>query len=871
MERYSVAGCRAVEPSPALVAGSSARDGGQEARSSLCRRGVKVGTRDDLGAGADATVRECASGQKVFGRYTLKTVLGRGGMGIVWLARDEELESELALKFLPDVVVHGRSLLEVLKREMRRSLELTHRNIVRIHDFVFNESSACISMEYVDGNTLANLRLEKEQKVFEPNELSGWTGQLCDALDYAHNQARIVHRDLKPENLMVNRSGDLKVSDFGIARNLGDTVSRVTMEQGHSGTLVYMSPQQLDGERDTHLDDIYSLGATLYDLLTGKPPFYSGNLDRQIRERVAPSMTKRRREFNIEPALVPATWEEVVAACLAKDPAKRPQSTAEVARRLQLDAPRRGWARPITITRTKKKALAIIAIAALFVIGLVGLYFGALKWHGKPVTASAAQAAPPTAAIPEKSIAVLPFENMSAEKDDAFFADGIQDDVLTTLGKIKELTVIARSSVMNYRGAALAGKLREIGKTLGVSHVLEGSVRRSANRVVINVQLIDTRDDHQVWSERYDRTLTDSIGLQGELATEIAHALRATLDPEEQARLATRPTNNPEAYVLYLKARDKERTSASLEDASAIDGIYDQAITLDPKFAVAMARQSIWNSGTYFEARSQERKSKAHALAMEALRVAPDLPEAHIALGEWFRMAERNYDAALKELSIAAQAIPNDPEILEVMGVLYRRQGRWREALATFRRAQELDPRVPHHEVAQTAAMLRDWHTATVEFRHALELAPDDVHIKQSLASALMIGEGDFAAAKAILETIPYPERDNRGNPVGDDMLLRCQLFMLERDFAGAEKVLVEFPAEEFPPPFNGRKTFLFACTALARGDPATARVLFEKARPGYESAVQDHPDEPKFLARLGLLYAYLGRKEEALRESRRA
>ncbi len=157
-----------------------------------------MGTRDDLGAGADATVRECASGQKVFGRYTLKTVLGRGGMGIVWLARDEELEREVALKFLPDVVVHDCSLLEELKRETRRSLELTHRNIVRIHDFVFNESSACISMEYVDGNTLATLRVEKEQKVFEPNDIANWTSQLCDALDYAHNYARIIHRDLKP-------------------------------------------------------------------------------------------------------------------------------------------------------------------------------------------------------------------------------------------------------------------------------------------------------------------------------------------------------------------------------------------------------------------------------------------------------------------------------------------------------------------------------------------------------------------------------------------------------------------------------------------------------------------------------------------------
>src|SRR5438477_3522049 len=201
-------------------------------------------TEQRSGDVAEATLREYGSGQKLFGRYTLVKILGRGGMGVVWLARDEELEREVALKFLPEVVVHDRSLLNELKRETRRSLELTHRNIVRIHDFVFDEISACISMEYVDGDTLANLRSEKEQKVFEPNEIAGWTGQLCDALDYAHNQARIVHRDLKPANLMVNKQGDLKVSDFGIARSLGDTVSRLTMEQGRSGTLVYMSPQQ---------------------------------------------------------------------------------------------------------------------------------------------------------------------------------------------------------------------------------------------------------------------------------------------------------------------------------------------------------------------------------------------------------------------------------------------------------------------------------------------------------------------------------------------------------------------------------------------------------------------------------------------------
>src|SRR5213080_2269514 len=304
-----------------------------------------------------ATSRESVGGQKVFGRYTLVKVLGRGGMGIVWLAHDEELERDVALKFLPDLMIQDRALLDQLKRETKRCLELTHLHIVRIHDFVHDERSGCISMEYIDGETLSNLRAAKEQNAFEPSDLSGWTIQLCDALDYAHNHAKIIHRDLKPANLMVNQRGDLKVSDFGIARSLGDSLSKITMEQGRSGTLVYMSPQQLDGERATHLDDVYSLGATLYDLLTSKPPFYSGNLDRQIHERVAPSMTERRKELDIEPALVPPVWEETVAACLAKDPAKRPQSTAEVAQRLQLAPTQTRTVTTVPATSSSRKVL----------------------------------------------------------------------------------------------------------------------------------------------------------------------------------------------------------------------------------------------------------------------------------------------------------------------------------------------------------------------------------------------------------------------------------------------------------------------------------------------------------------------------------
>jgi serine/threonine protein kinase len=288
----------------------------------------------------DATIRDFANGQKVFNRYTLIKTLGRGGMGVVWLARDEELERNVALKFLPELIVHDRAVLGDMKRETRRSLDLTHKNIVRIYDFVHSDQSGCISMEYIDGDTLSNLRADKPHKVFEPHELAEWTSQLCDALDYAHNHARIIHRDLKPANLMVNQRGDLKISDFGISRSLSDSVSMLTMEQGRSGTLVFMSPQQLDGERGTPADDIYSFGATMYELITSKPPFSSGNIDRQIREKIPPLMADRRKDLEVEGEMIDEVWEKVIAACLAKDPARRPQSFVEVAQRLGIDSPK---------------------------------------------------------------------------------------------------------------------------------------------------------------------------------------------------------------------------------------------------------------------------------------------------------------------------------------------------------------------------------------------------------------------------------------------------------------------------------------------------------------------------------------------------
>ncbi len=327
---------------------------------------------DDIDFGQ--TIRGFAEGQKVFGRYTLRHILGRGGMGIVWLAEDEKLDRSIALKFLPDIVTSDPVAIDDLKRETLRCLELTHPGIVRIHDFLDNGTHSAISMEYVEGLTLSAWRIEKANRVFEVAEAQPWITTICEAIEYAHSRARVVHRDLKPSNIMLTAKGEIKVADFGIARSISDSVSRVSVPSAAtSGTLVYMSPQQLTGKAPSALDDVYSLGATFYELLTGKPPFYNGNIHHQIENIIPPSMADRRAELQVEGTKpIPEHWEQVVAACLAKDAQLRPQSVAEIADRLAGKTRPAHLPEPVQVKKPSpdRRLIAAGIALALVVIGL---------------------------------------------------------------------------------------------------------------------------------------------------------------------------------------------------------------------------------------------------------------------------------------------------------------------------------------------------------------------------------------------------------------------------------------------------------------------------------------------------------------------
>jgi TolB-like protein/Flp pilus assembly protein TadD len=523
------------------------------------------------------------------------------------------------------------------------------------------------------------------------------------------------------------------------------------------------------------------------------------------------------------------------------------------------------------VVRTKGRKLAVVTvIGAIVAIALFA--FGTTR--GQRMFAQLIGVAPFRLGANDangKSIAVLPFENMSDTPAEAFFAAGIQDDVITSLAKIQELKVISRSSASSY-GVGSGRDLREIGRQLGVAHILEGRVRRTDDRVLVNVSLIDTRDGHQVWAERYDRTLADSLTLQGELATEIASALRATLSPEEKARVEAKPTDNPDAYVLYLRARDYQTRPIPLtEDIETAVRLYSEAIALSPDFALAHARLSAALSYTHlYYSPTKEVESRARAEADEALRLRPDLGEGHLARALWFYWTQKDYEGALRELEIAGRFSPNDVEVESIRGYIRRRQGRWRDALNALEQAMVRDPRNGQiaGELFASRYAVRDWAEAARAGERASALSLDLPTLRVNRSYVEFWARHDPAAIRAALQAVPEGL-----DPDGSVTLANWDSAILSGDFAAAEDALknsrVERPRTVFGTPFP--KSYLFACIALARGDAAAAQPLFEDARPRMEAEVAAAPLDAFRHAHLGLLYAYLGRKDDALREGRRA
>jgi TolB-like protein/Flp pilus assembly protein TadD len=481
-----------------------------------------------------------------------------------------------------------------------------------------------------------------------------------------------------------------------------------------------------------------------------------------------------------------------------------------------------------------------------------------------------------------KSIAILPFENFSNKPENAYFADGIQDDILTNLSKISDLKVISRTSVMAYRGKPKA--VRQIGKELGVAAILEGSVRREGNRVRVNVQLINAANDEHIWAEDYDRDLTDVFAIQTDLAKKIAHELQAQLSPSEQEQMTRKPTENGEAYLAFVEAHNLQ---AAVEDRAKLNQavqLYERAIQLDPKFILAIANLSILHSWLYhnFEPTEAER-DRAKKYADQALTLAPDLPDAHLARGYSLYYGERDYEGALREFDIAQRGLPNDAQVYLVIGAIQRRQGKWKESTANLEKAVSLNPNDtwPLQNLFFNYQMQRDFVAANRVVDRALALDPKSFSLWSLKAKLAVLERGDFSVAEKGLAAFQQEMNKAGGKPPGDRSpeaaaelaLAKGNVFLFQHKYSEALEAFGQFPNEAAAGKPHGLvEARLFEGIAHEKlGQTAEAQSAFRQARELAEAAVREAPNEPSRHAMLARALAHLGEKEAAIAEAKRA
>jgi TolB-like protein/Tfp pilus assembly protein PilF len=526
--------------------------------------------------------------------------------------------------------------------------------------------------------------------------------------------------------------------------------------------------------------------------------------------------------------------------------------------------------------------LVIVLIVLGFPVAMILAWAFDLTTKGIKRTEDIVSEQKPSTKIPEKSIAVLPFENLSDNQENAYFADGVQDDILSNLAKVADLKVISRTSVRQYRGTGR--NLREIGTALGVAHILEGTVRRSGNRVRINAQLINANTDAHIWADTFDREATDLFALQSELAEKIATALQANLSPREKASMQVHPTAHLDAYDLYLRARDLFRWSGAgdpRENGEKALRLLEQAIARDPQFALAYSLASRFHNELYWFGfdKTRARLTKAKAAVDTALRLHPELGDAHLALAYHYYYGYRDYDRAQAELAVALRATPNDAEVWDGMAAVYRRQGRWDEAVANFERARQLDP---HNaaviwNLAETYLSLCRFEEADKVFGDGLTNNPQARLFSLACGAIDLKRDGNTEPLSAALKNLP---RDF--DPGGAVTTVAIRLSLMNRDYSEAARWLessrrdllndtglggmaATIDGYSFP------RTWYGGLIARGRGDENAAQRAFIKARETVQADFKQWPDDAKTNIMLALVDAALGRRDDAIKEGRRA
>ncbi|HEY3662718.1 MAG TPA: protein kinase [Chthoniobacterales bacterium] len=788
--------------------------------------------------------------------------LGRGAMGITYKARDTNLDTPVALKVINFRFSTQPEARRRFLHEAQAAAQLRHPNVASVFHFGTNgvteeggEGDCFYAMEFVEGESLES-RVQRTGPLAPVLALE-MALQVARALAAAE-QRGLVHRDLKPSNIMLVTEEEetaaakaaskfhvgtwVKVIDFGLAK-----INQTDGAPGRFlGTVAFSSPEQREAREVDVRSDIYSLGATLWYSLTGRIPF-GRSLAQGPRQKESALPLNLLAERKVPRAIV-----ALFTSMLAYDPNDRPRTAAELVAALRqcLRDSVKGSQPHGRARRWAALAGGFSATAALIALAF---YLASL-------------------ALPRgESLAVLPFRNLSVDPANAFLAEGVEDDILSRLVKIHGLKVIGRLKSAQYR-ADTPRDVRAIGETLGVRHLLEGSLRRDGDRVRLHVSLVDTRDGHEVWSEAYDRKLPEAISLQGGVANDIAEALNVTVSPEEKQGVRAGSTHNPDAYLLYLQGRKLENSPTfAVSSYEAADVLYSQAIALDPGFALAHARLASTLSLLYrFRGPNDTLKVRARMEVREALRLQPDLGEAHLANGLFYYRIERDFPRALTELEVAHRLLPSDGEAVSYAAYIDRRKGRWRESRVRLAQAVALEPlnRTFEEELHATACLLRDWPAAARPMDRAIVLSPEMPILKGERALIDFWQSGNLAPLQKF-----FAGFTDYGGPEGAVAWSRWDCALLSRDFPAAHAAIDGFPFETLSAVLSGPipKAYLEGCTWLAQGEKAKAQEAFDIARPAMEAESLAHPDDSIRHARLGLLYAYQARKAEALREGERA
>ena len=700
---------------------------------------------------------------KLIGHYRIESLIGVGGMGEVYLARDEQLGRKAALKLLPNNLTTDEAQLSRFKNEARSASALNHPNILTVYEIGAEGNVQFIATEFIEGVTLRTSIARRRMKPYAALEIAV---QVASALAAAH-EAGVVHRDIKPENIMLRPDGYVKVLDFGIAKlteqrqasrdHRVETTALLQTRPGLVlGTAHYMSPEQARGQKVDARSDIWSLGVVLYEMVTGSPPFRGETPS----DCIAAILTTEPPPLSGVLPDVPPKLESILQKALRKNSDERYQTIKEMLADLRISQ-EPTW-KLIAPCRRPKHVPIHLSAESNVISAACYLLWRRRCWQPLRLSSYFFFGAP--ARLPnEKSIAVLPFENLSEDKSNAYFADGIQDEILTRLSKIADLKVISRTSTQRYKKTHQ--NLSEIAKQLGVANLLEGSVQKTNDQVRVTVQLIRAANDSHLWAETFDRKLTDIFSVESEVAKAIADQLRAKLTGQEEQVIAARPTNNPEAYDAYLRGLAYTlRTGNSPGNTLGAQKYLKEAVRLDPKFALAWALLSYVDALGYLTLSLQPtdalREETGHA-ADTALTLQPNLGEAILAKGYYYYACLKDYDAAVRYFEQARQFLPNSSQIPESLAYVARRRGQWDRSESYFNEAERLDPRnvslLTQH--AQSYMLLRRFPEALRKFDQVLDIIPDDVDTlaqKAGIAQA----EGDLPRAAALLATLDPPADD---------------------------------------------------------------------------------------------------------------